>query len=43
LGPTHATRELSDTCTVTSFTVGSVLAGYVYVHFAIFIKGLPFE
>ena len=27
LGPTHATRDASDTCTVTFFTVGVWLAG----------------
>jgi hypothetical protein len=26
-GPTHATREANDTCTVTSFTVGSWFTG----------------
>mmetsp|Transcript_37333 Transcript_37333/g.92305 ORF Transcript_37333/g.92305 Transcript_37333/m.92305 type:complete len:314 (+) Transcript_37333:1165-2106(+) len=43
LGPTHATRDDSDTCTVTSFTVGSGFTGYLYVHPIIFISGLPLD
>mmetsp|Transcript_10783 Transcript_10783/g.39975 ORF Transcript_10783/g.39975 Transcript_10783/m.39975 type:complete len:232 (+) Transcript_10783:2393-3088(+) len=42
-GPTHATLDARETCTLTSFTVGSLFAGYVYVTPAIFIRGFVFD